>query len=44
MPEFFPEKGSYMTELTVSLAVGGKEIADLRGTGYMVEWGGTGMQ
>jgi len=29
-----------MSELTVSLAVGGKEIADLRGTGYIVEWGG----
>ncbi|MCW3978830.1 MAG: creatininase family protein [Candidatus Bathyarchaeota archaeon] len=38
-PELFPEKGSYMAELAVSLALQGKEIADLRGTGYKGEWG-----
>ena len=39
MPELFPEKGAYMVELAVALAIGGKDIADLRGTGYMGEWG-----
>ena len=38
-PELFPEKGAFMAELAVSLAIGGKEIADLRGTGYKGEWG-----
>lgn len=38
-PELFPEKGAFMAELAVSLALGGKEIADLRGTGYKGEWG-----
>jgi len=41
MPELNPERGSYITELAVSLAIGGKEIADLRGTGYKGEWGDT---
>ena len=39
MPELFPEKGAFMAELAVSLAIGGKEIADLRDTGYKGEWG-----
>lgn len=39
MPELFPEAGAFMAELAVSLAIGGKEIADLRGTGYKGEWG-----
>jgi creatinine amidohydrolase/Fe(II)-dependent formamide hydrolase-like protein len=39
MPELFPEKGAFIAELAVSLAIGGKEIADLRGTGYKGEWG-----
>jgi hypothetical protein len=39
MPELFPERGVYMVELAVALAIGGKDIADLRGTGYMGEWG-----
>jgi creatinine amidohydrolase len=40
MPDLFPEpKGSYMSELAVAIAVGGKEIADLRGGGYKGEWG-----
>jgi creatinine amidohydrolase/Fe(II)-dependent formamide hydrolase-like protein len=39
MPELHPEKGSYIQELAVSLFLGGKEIADLRGTGYKGEWG-----
>ncbi|MDH5792622.1 MAG: creatininase family protein [Candidatus Bathyarchaeota archaeon] len=39
MPELFPEKGAFMAELAVSLAIGGKEIADLRSTGYKGEWG-----
>jgi len=39
MPELFPERGSYMVELAVALAIGGKDVADLRGTGYMGEWG-----
>ena len=38
MPELFPE-GGHVTELAVSMALGGKEIADLRGTGYKGEWG-----
>lgn len=41
MPELNPERGAYVTELAVSLAIGGKEIADLRGTGYKGEWGDT---
>jgi len=28
-----------MAELAVSIAIGGKDIADLRGTGYKGEWG-----
>lgn len=39
MPDLFPEAGSFIAELAVSLAIGGKDIADLRGTGYMGEWG-----
>jgi len=39
LPELHPEKGSFMQELAVSLFLGGKEIADLRGTGYKGEWG-----
>ena len=39
LPELHPEKGSYMQELAVSLFLGGKGIADLRGTGYKGEWG-----
>ena len=40
MPELWPEpKGSYMSELAVAIAIGGKEIADLRGEGYRGEWG-----
>ncbi len=39
MPDLHPEKGSFIQELAVSLAIGGKEIADLRGTGYKGEWG-----
>ena len=39
MPELHPEKGSFIQELAVSLFLGGKEIADLRGTGYKGEWG-----
>jgi creatinine amidohydrolase/Fe(II)-dependent formamide hydrolase-like protein len=39
MPDLHPEKGAFMQELAVSLAIGGKEIADLRGTGYKGEWG-----
>ena len=39
MPELFPEAGSYIAELAVSLVIDGKEVADLRGTGYKGEWG-----
>lgn len=39
MPDLFPESGAFMAELAVSLAIGGKDIADLRGTGYKGEWG-----
>lgn len=39
LPDLHPEKGSFMQELAVSLFLGGKEIADLRGTGYKGEWG-----
>ena len=40
MPELHPEKGAFMQELAVSLFIGGKEIADLRGgAGYKGEWG-----
>lgn len=39
LPELHPEKGSYIQELAVSLFLGGKDIADLRGTGYKGEWG-----
>jgi creatinine amidohydrolase/Fe(II)-dependent formamide hydrolase-like protein len=38
-PELFPEKGAFMAELAVSLAIGGKDIADLKGIGYKGEWG-----
>jgi len=41
MPGLHPEKGSYIQELAVSLFLGGKEMADLRGTGYKGEWGET---
>jgi len=38
--DLWPEpKGSYMAELAVAIAIGGKEIADLRGGGYKGEWG-----
>jgi creatinine amidohydrolase len=41
-PNLFPEaRGSFMAELAVALAIGGKNIADLRDTGYMGEWGET---
>ena len=39
MPELHPEKGAFKTELAVSLVIGGKNAADLRGTGYKGEWG-----
>ena len=39
LPELHPEKGSFMQELAVSLFLDGKDIADLRGTGYKGEWG-----
>jgi len=40
MPDLWPEpKGSYMAELAVAVAIGGKEIADLRVGGYKGEWG-----
>ncbi len=39
MPELNPEGGYHIMELAVALAVGGKDIADLRGTGYKGEWG-----
>jgi len=39
MPGLHPEKGSYIQELAVSLFLGGKGIADIRGTGYKGEWG-----
>jgi hypothetical protein len=39
-PDLYPEvSGSFMTELAVAIAIGGKDIADLRGTGYKGEWG-----
>ena len=38
MPEFH-KRGPYIEELAVSLALGGKEIADIRNTGYKGEWG-----
>jgi hypothetical protein len=40
-PELYPEaRGSFMTELAVAVAIGGKEIADIRpGKGYKGEWG-----
>ena len=39
-PDLWPEpKGSYMAELAVAVAIGGKEIADLRSGGYKGEWG-----
>jgi hypothetical protein len=40
-PELYPEKkGSFMSELAVAVAIGGKEIADIRpGKGYKGEWG-----
>jgi creatinine amidohydrolase len=38
-PELFREKGAYMSELAVSLVIGGKDIADFRSGGYMGEWG-----
>jgi creatinine amidohydrolase len=42
MPELWPEpKGSYMSELAVAIAIGGKDIIDLRKGGYRGEWGST---
>jgi Creatinine amidohydrolase len=38
MADLFPE-GTHITELAVAMAVGGTEIADLRGGGYQGEWG-----
>lgn len=39
-PDLFPEaNGSFMAELAVAITIGGKDIADLRGTGYKGEWG-----
>lgn len=39
LPDLFPPGGTYLAELAISLAIGGKDSADLRGTGYMGEWG-----
>ena len=42
MPDLWPEpKGSYMAEFAVALAIGGKEVADVRPGGYRGEWGST---
>src|SRR5437588_852306 len=38
MPELFPE-GTDIWELAVAIAIGGTEIADVRGGGYKGEWG-----
>ncbi len=38
MPDLFPE-GTHIWELAVALAIGGTDIADLRGGGYKGEWG-----
>lgn len=35
MPELQPEKGVFMTELAVSLYIGGKDLANFRDSGYM---------
>jgi len=37
MPELFPD-GLHIMELAAAIAIGGKDIADLRGTGYKGEW------
>lgn len=40
LPHLWPEpRGSYMSELAVAIAIGGREIADLRVGGYKGEWG-----
>lgn len=40
MPDLFPgQKGVFMEELAVSMAIQGKEIADIRSGGYKGEWG-----
>lgn len=39
MPELQPEKGAFITELAVSIYIGGKDIPDFRDSGYMGEWG-----
>lgn len=38
MPDRFPE-GSHTWELAIAVAIGGTDIADLRGGGYKGEWG-----
>lgn len=39
-PELYQEsRGCFIEELAVSIAIGGKNIADLRGGGYKGEWG-----
>lgn len=37
-PELFPE-GTHIWELAVAIAIGGADIADIRGGGYKGEWG-----